>query len=111
MPDASLSLREQAAAMLVQAQAIEREQAAKAAPYIEVVAYIGRNGGFATKSIPLWLVRIVGKDGSKRRCSTTWHGDSEKERAMALADDWAAFLGVDIKRVNAPERVGGGPPD
>jgi hypothetical protein len=31
--------------------------------------------------------------------------------SLRLADDWAAFLGVDIKRVNAPERVGGGPPD
>jgi hypothetical protein len=80
--------------------------------HIEVVHYKGKNGSYATHTMPLWLPRIVGVNGCKRNCDqSAWHGDSNKDCATALAKSWAEMLGCPIIETEAAERVGGGPPE
>jgi hypothetical protein len=80
--------------------------------HIEVMSYRGKNGNYAREHVPLWIARIVGTDGSKRRLNqSTWHGDTDEGRAMREAEDWASFFGVPIRRVEGGELLSGQAPE
>jgi hypothetical protein len=77
--------------------------------HIEVVSYRGKNGGFATRHIPMWAARIIGADGRKRDLSGAY-GHSDERHAMVEAEDWAKLLGCKVIRTTGPENLSGSIP-
>jgi hypothetical protein len=78
--------------------------------HIEIVHYKGKNGSFASHTVPLWLARIVGVNGKKRRCDTSYHGSIMQDAEWRIAQSWAELLGCAIVEIEGDEQVGGGPP-
>lgn len=81
------------------------------APYIEVMQYRGKNGGFARVHETLFLARIVGVNGRKVNCDqSSWHGHTIRHYADEAAETWAELLGCKIVQTVGDEQLGGNPP-
>lgn len=81
--------------------------------HVEIVRYRGKNGGFATQMVEMWMPRLVSPDGRRHRLATgLYGGHTEYPRAHSEAAWWAEFLGdVPIHHRTGPATLAGGEPN
>ena len=64
-------------------------------PEIQIIEFMGKNGGFATSDTKMWKVALIGIDGNSFQVST--HNHKLLSGAQSFANIWQGLTGFPIR--------------